>query len=38
MIAFNILFEVQWRNILYLIGGSKRKKNKTWEERKKKLI
>ena len=32
------LFKVQWRNILYLNGGSKWKKNKRWEERKKKPI
>ena len=38
MIAFNILFDVWWWNILYLIGGSKWKKRKTWEERKKKPI
>ena len=32
-IAFNILFEVWWWNILYPIGGSKWRKSKTWEER-----
>ena len=31
--AFNILFVAWWWNTLYLIGGSKWKKSKTWEER-----